>query len=35
VTISKVLGDTIEMDANHQLAGKLLTFEIKLVEIAG
>ena len=35
VTISKILGDTIEINANHQLAGKPLTFDIKLVEIAG
>jgi len=35
VTISKILGDTIEIDANHQLAGKPLTFDIKLVEITG
>ncbi len=33
VTISKIDGDKIELDGNHPLAGKVLTFEITLVEI--
>jgi FKBP-type peptidyl-prolyl cis-trans isomerase SlpA len=34
VTITKVNEDSILVDANHPLAGKDLTFEIKVVEIA-
>ena len=34
VIISKILVDTIEIDANYQLAGKSRTFDIRLVEIA-
>jgi peptidylprolyl isomerase len=32
-TIIEVTPDTITLDANHQLAGEALTFEIELVEI--
>lgn len=34
VVISAVGDDEIELDANHPLAGKELTFEIEIVEIA-
>ncbi|MFC1894991.1 peptidylprolyl isomerase [Candidatus Dependentiae bacterium] len=34
VTITKLDDETITVDANHPLAGKDLTFEIELVEIA-
>jgi len=33
VVISNLTEDTIELDANHPLAGKALTFEIKIVSI--
>lgn len=33
VSITEINGDEITLDANHPLAGKDLTFEIKLVEI--
>jgi len=33
VTITEIEDDTITLDANHQLAGEALTFEIELVEI--
>lgn len=33
VTITKVSEATIEIDANHELAGKDLIFEIELVEV--
>jgi|WetSurMetagenome_2_1015567.scaffolds.fasta_scaffold794323_2 peptidylprolyl isomerase len=33
VTIKAVNGDKITLDANHELAGKDLTFELELVEI--
>jgi peptidylprolyl isomerase len=32
-TITEVTADTVTLDANHELAGKALTFEIELVEI--
>jgi peptidylprolyl isomerase len=34
VTITDVGDDTVTLDANHELAGKELTFEIQLVEAA-
>ena len=34
VTVAKVEEDKVVIDANHQLAGKDLIFEIELVEIA-
>jgi FKBP-type peptidyl-prolyl cis-trans isomerase 2 len=33
VTVIEVNESTVVMDANHELAGKALTFEIKLLEI--
>jgi len=33
VTVTEITDDTIELDANHPLAGKDLTFDIELVEI--
>jgi peptidylprolyl isomerase len=33
VFVKSVTPDTIELDANHPLAGKELIFEIKLIEI--
>lgn len=33
VTVTEVTDDSIELDANHPLAGKDLTFDIELVEI--
>lgn len=33
VTVTEVTDETIELDANHPLAGKDLTFDIELVEI--
>ncbi len=35
VTIIEVDGDRVTLDANHELAGKTLNYEITLVEIAG
>lgn len=32
VTVTKVSDDTITLDANHQLAGEKLTFELELVD---
>lgn len=33
ITITKIEGDNIELDANHPLAGKKLFFHLKVVEI--
>jgi peptidylprolyl isomerase len=33
LTITKVEGDKVTLDANHPLAGRNLTFDVKLVEI--
>ncbi len=33
VTVAAVLDDTVQLDANHPLAGKPLTFELELVSI--
>lgn len=33
VKITEVTADTVTLDANHELAGKDLTFELELVEI--
>jgi peptidylprolyl isomerase len=33
VTITEVLADVVVLDANHQLAGKELVFDIEMVEI--
>jgi FKBP-type peptidyl-prolyl cis-trans isomerase 2 len=33
VTVAAVLDDTVQLDANHPLAGKSLTFELELVGI--
>lgn len=33
VTITEVADETVTLDANHQLAGKTLTFELELVEV--
>jgi peptidylprolyl isomerase len=34
-TVIEVTEDTVTVDANHELAGQALTFEIELVEIVG
>jgi len=34
VQITEIVGSTITLDANHPLSEQILTFEIKLVEIA-
>ncbi len=34
VTVTKVEGETVTLDANHHLAGKTLIFDIEVVEIA-
>ncbi len=33
VTVSKVEGNTVMVDANHPLAGKTLNFDVKVVEV--
>lgn len=35
VTVTEVKDDVVILDANHELAGKELIFDIELVEIAG
>ena len=34
VTVTETRRETVEIDANHPLAGKALTFEVELVKIA-
>jgi peptidylprolyl isomerase len=34
VTVTETQEDTVEIDANHPLAGQALTFDVELVEIA-
>jgi peptidylprolyl isomerase len=34
VVVSAIEGDTVTLDANHPLAGRVLTFDITVVEIA-
>ncbi|HEY4612916.1 MAG TPA: peptidylprolyl isomerase, partial [Bacteroidota bacterium] len=33
VTITKIAGDKVTVDANHPLAGKTLNFDVKVVEV--
>jgi FKBP-type peptidyl-prolyl cis-trans isomerase SlyD len=33
VTVTKLVGDTVNVDANHPLAGKTLNFEVKVVDV--
>jgi len=33
VTVTSVGEDSVELDANHRLAGKELTFQVELMEI--
>lgn len=33
VRVTKIEGDTVTVDANHELAGKQLTFDIEIVEV--
>ncbi len=33
VTVKKVDGDTVTIDANHELAGKTLTFDVEIVDV--
>ncbi|MBL3540708.1 peptidylprolyl isomerase [Aminivibrio sp.] len=35
VTVTSVEEDSVELDANHRLAGKELTFKVELLEIVG
>ena len=35
VIITEVAGDKVTLDANHELAGKTLSYEVTLVEIVG
>ena len=32
-TIQAIEGDTVTIDANHEMAGKILTFEVKVVSV--
>jgi peptidylprolyl isomerase len=34
VTVSEIGGDSIKLDANHPLAGKVLVFDLELINIA-
>lgn len=34
VVVSAIEGDTVTLDANHPLAGRVLTFEITVVDVA-
>ena len=34
VTVSAINNDDIELDANHELAGKTLTLEVEMIKIS-
>jgi FKBP-type peptidyl-prolyl cis-trans isomerase 2 len=35
VVITEITDETVQLDANHPLAGQDLTFEIEVVEVVG